>query len=1071
MSLVFLKSADDKQDGRYNPNKPYRFSNYLTNPITIPPNSQVSYVSSQFLIDGNGIPPDEPSWFSTGDEDLHIFEMPVLATWNNAEARTTGGWREIINRFPLSANEFGMDGDLAPLKYITNAGDFPQENSNVAQADFGFRSFYDSINNIISMNTTMRSTQDQFNLTFNCIRGNPSYLGSAWIGGGGATVPAGLNFTDKVDPKFQGDTRIRSYNSPNGASVFAGGNCFGVDVDIETNNANARPNVYAGGANYYNTGFSATQLNQSPYDIGTANITTPIPSFNEGNYGFTASTVGVKKCVGDFTPSNDPQQSNGGGHQTIGHLESGGYAIYGATNIRQAQANGIYTATTSTKEGFTGWTPQFVGLHSIPYIQQRGFDEAVRSGVSSSTARDFFTQTENWLKLCDLNKSSSATEPEGGDARYLIGLDILPEGNAPNVDLVARPKILDTISGTIRNSKYKDIGISSNGLSFRELSKGINTACNPPYQFSTDEYSINTYNTDPARIASMLFFRFRWVNKNQIDIEFTLSVDGYAGTYNNYTDEPYAPAERSAGGGGVAGIQREVRLTDETNGSIENIGDDTIDFFDSGGAGAPYDPNQAYDIVFVAKENTNAILVFNEFEFEQSGTLMYDRLGIQTSNDGVIWTNIAQNGFQRMNSPLSPQDSTDPNDRTLFNNGAWDDPESNGGWVLPRDLSRFSTLGGGVGIEYNFGARYVKFKFISDGNPSELGWNIQLTSSATLTPENDPRDRWCLLGSMTVDDALFGNKEYYIPTFMGDMGLLSYPLASSFSADEYRMLTKGYYDVRQTNRYFQDNNNGGLRDYAPFSSENPYFAGFDSLGVWVLNESLPTDPDNTSQALINVGYDGSVPPSPFNNEGLLDCDTRLWLGSPIEDPQTDDFYRKTNGLPAWLDEQPRLELAYIFGLLKRQDPEQPVVLDVVVDPTKPTGIENAVLAPNEIDATNEAFSNHVQITNLPIQSSSGVVSSVTKTIYIVNSLCIHDIHDTSEYRYYCHQAPNQIWIDLNNYESIQLNKLDVLIAQDNNTEQKNLIGESQIVIMFRQKEQGILPNTIQGNSTSMTRTY
>lgn len=64
-----------------------------------------------------------------------------------------------------------------------------------------------------------------------------------------------------------------------------------------------------------------------------------------------------------------------------------------------------------------------------------------------------------------------------------------------------------------------------------------------------------------------------------------------------------------------------------------------------------------------------------------------------------------------------------------------------------------------------------------------------------------------------------------------------------------------------------------------------------------------------------------------------------------------------------------------------------------------------------------------------------------------------------------------MWIDLNNLETIELNRLDVLITDDNNIEQTSLGGSTEIVVMFRQKEQGGLPNTIPVKSMSFTRTY
>jgi len=319
---------------------------------------------------------------------------------------------------------------------------------------------------------------------------------------------------------------------------------------------------------------------------------------------------------------------------------------------------------------------------------------------------------------------------------------------------------------------------------------------------------------------------------------------------------------------------------------------------------------------------------------------------------------------------------------------------------------------------------------------------------------------------MFLDD-IRGETDYIIPGYMGDMGIVQYPVASSSEQRNFRSMVKGYFDPKLTNRCFLSNNNGGGKQYSPYSNDNPYFAGIDTLGPLAYNDSNPFDSELTSQALINSDYEGEQLLQ-FNAEGFLGTDI-TWLGNPLQDPESIQSFRRTNGLTAWQIRQPKIELAYIFGFAKTNTPQIPIVIPV--DPAVANEGRNFLLSANDIDATNEAFSNHIQLSNLPIISSNGVVSSICKTIYVVNSLCIHDTHDDAQYRYYCHDAPYPLWIDLNNLEEIQLNKFDVLITQDNNTEQRVLMGESQVVIMFRSKSEGGLPNTIPYKSISTTRTY
>ena len=1076
MSLVFIKSSDDRQEStRHNPNTPSRFSNYLTQPMKIPPNSQVSYVSSQFSISADGLLPPDESYMLTSDTNNSVLDQAVKYYWTDDAKRTNGGIQQTLSNYTHSANEAEMDSDYTNTKYVNDG-----VTGTKGVPNYGHIAVYNSLNRKAILSTLIRPTIDQYNLDFNCSRTNPSYLGSAWNGGGGATVPAGLNFTNKVDTKFQQDVVMRQTNSPNGVATFQGGNCYGYVVGQPTGIANARPQVYAGGANFYNTGYSANALRSSAYEFGGGQgASEPLPSFSDGNYPVIMNSTGIKKSVGSYIPSSDPQQSNGGGHQAIGHLQSGGYAIITQSNVDQLLADGHYTAANCGVDyvGFTGYAPQFIGIHSVPYIQQRGFEEAIKNGVPKDTALyNFDTQIQNWLPTIDLNNSPDSLNAENGDARYLFGMDIVPVGSAPDVDLVCIPKVLDTINGTIKNSQYVDLTFNNDGigeLSIKQLSKGINTAVEPPYEFDAGaNYSINTYNTDVLRTPASLFFRFRWENKNQICVEFTLNVEGVAGGYNPHTDEPYAPATLPAPPIPIPDDPQEIRLDDATNGTIVNITSQTT-FFDSGGAGGPYNPNQAYNIVFVAPPDTNAVLVFNNFEFEQSATLMYDRLGIQTSNDGITWTNIALDGFQRMNSPNSPEDSTDPNDRTLFNNSSWDDPVANGGWVLPRDPARFQFLGGELGKDYNMGARYVKFKFISDGNPSELGWDIGITAISAGGVESDPRDKWCFLGRMNLTN-IQDSLKYYIPTYMGDCTVVSYPLAASTETEPFRVLQKGYFNVRQSNRYFKENNNFGTNQQgisnqpAPFSADNVFFKGADSLGVLAYDQFNPTLVGETSLQLINADYDGT-PPTAFNTDGIL-SNPPLWLGSRLGIEGADfKSFRATDGNPAFDFNEPSTEMAYVLGFLSKQDFPAPIILEVDSFPADGSGYDKE--GKNVIQPTNESFSNHYQITNLPITSQNGVVSSQTKTIYIANSLCINDIQDEEKYRFYCDKTPFPIWIDLNNLEEIQLNKIDILITKDNNTEQTALEGESQVVLQFRQKETGTLPNSIPVKSMPFTRTY
>ena len=60
-------------------------------------------------------------------------------------------------------------------------------------------------------------------------------------------------------------------------------------------------------------------------------------------------------------------------------------------------------------------------------------------------------------------------------------------------------------------------------------------------------------------------------------------------------------------------------------------------------------------------------------------------------------------------------------------------------------------------------------------------------------------------------------------------------------------------------------------------------------------------------------------------------------------------------------------------------------------------------------------------------------------------------------------APVVNWIDLNNYNEMMLQQLQVKITYDDNTEAVSLINRSDVTIMFRQKPNtsSVLPDNIQ----------
>lgn len=1061
MSLVFLKS-EDKQNGSgisdHNPNTPSRFSNYLTQSVRLPPNSQVSYVSSQYVL-GQAIDLDlQKSFVTTAQKGTEAMNMPIQMV-NSSRGIYTKSTNAIINDQALSANEFGMDADYTGLTYKTVLVNGELQR----QSDFGIVQLYDPVSDKSELQVKVRKSIDQYNLCFNSVGSNPELLGGSWSLGAGANVPAGLNFTNKVDSIFQSDIEYIEISTKAGTRPTS---CFGFETGLVTDLTNATTRIQQAAINYYNTGFLAQGIEQNPsYDWGAEAGTVPLPSFDDDDYSMFFSTGEIKKQVGKFTPSVAVQQSNGGGHVSPGGFEitSGGYGIQGFSNTDNTLASAHYSAGVTDRVGYCGIAPFFAGVQSIPLVQQVGYEIAKFAGLPEASARSFDIQTQYFNFVHTLNKSQDPAIRIGAMAHYLFGMkgqDVLV-GGFQNFQIsceILKASLLNNDSTSFKNAEFEQIGRT---LDVYKLSKGINTATADGVEYTFDagaNYSINVYGSFIPRVNAALFFRYRWVNKNQMVIEFTLSVDAYSGTYDTATDEPYEPPGFIASSPTVPTTPvQTITLDATTTGGSTNITSGT-NFVDSGGGGGDYDPNESYDHIFVAPLGLNAsFTITSPMEFEHSTFAMYDRMGVQSSPDGVTWTNVSFAGFRSSANTVAPWSTSFGSPR-------------NPGWIFPKDLAQLSSLGGNPSQTFDVGERYVRFTFESDGSAQELGWDLAMNAVDPSTTPNadDPRDKWCTLSTMNMNDGST-NHSHFIPSYMGDIGMVYYAVAGEEGVDDQgslRSLQKGWLDVRQTNRYFRDNNNGGELQYAPFANDNPAF--FESgLGTLRVDNDLPEDPDATSSNLIEGKFTNpNIFSSDAGIEGTFDLKNMSYLGVPLL--TTDGEFLNMKGFPMFTIRNPKTEVGFVLGYNDIGESDQ--VKNVAQDAVLKT-LQYSLDGANTVQPSSRNSTNHIQLTNLPIASQNGVVSSISKTIYVANTLCVTKTQDEGSYRFFCDRTTFPIWIDLNNLEHIELNKIDVLITTDDNIEQRNLKGTTELVLMFRQKENGILPNSIPVNSMSMTRTY
>ena len=109
---------------------------------------------------------------------------------------------------------------------------------------------------------------------------------------------------------------------------------------------------------------------------------------------------------------------------------------------------------------------------------------------------------------------------------------------------------------------------------------------------------------------------------------------------------------------------------------------------------------------------------------------MYDRLGIQGSNDGTNFTNL--------NVPwLQTSSITTPPYGTSYGGSAWNSSASDNGWIIPKDTPRAILIGGvpsnSFPADIVTSYRYVRFYFRSDNGTNDDGWNITLAPNTAYS--------------------------------------------------------------------------------------------------------------------------------------------------------------------------------------------------------------------------------------------------------------------------------------------------------------------------------------------------
>lgn len=216
--------------------------------------------------------------------------------------------------------------------------------------------------------------------------------------------------------------------------------------------------------------------------------------------------------------------------------------------------------------------------------------------------------------------------------------------------------------------------------------------------------------------------------------------DATAGSLVKILEEGYCTVR----GDPVVELSGNILLTGGlggTSGNTFGVNNSAIRFQDSGGSGGNYSPNQSFNITFDAGPGFTIKIIIDassSWQFEFGAANMYDRLGFQTSTDGITYTNGPNIiGMEQSTNPLPPWNqsfSTDPSGYIF--------PESFDGSIpfgalnpIPNDDGQQMDLllvNSGTPKVYDLGARYAKFYFVSDFGTEFDGWNFIISSDSVI---------------------------------------------------------------------------------------------------------------------------------------------------------------------------------------------------------------------------------------------------------------------------------------------------------------------------------------------------
>lgn len=343
---------------------------------------------------------------------------------------------------------------------------------------------------------------------------------------------------------------------------------------------------------------------------------------------------------------------------------------------------------------------------------------------------------------------------------------------------------------------------------------------------------------------------------------------------------------------------------------------------------------------------------------------------------------------------------------------------------------------------------------IVNGNPVDMTtykwrWETPYAPSLWVCKDYDEAtgdsagNSWTLIYNFATGTDNVGNVSngYVCPSWFGDLQLIVWNTYAPFTLE-----VRGNFDPQM-------------------SYDNYLYNDKAKLPGDVFGEHYITN--RTGLIKTGVGYYGGNVEN-FNALGLQEKTIRLCVAKNTDANDLDNFrkniaFKNFDNPPNIMDTEYTYPLDYFENKFRVDEPRtaigyslgfgnQPQLL-IATQAGAGEYLNYLLVAPQVIQTSRNVNSIHIQLTNLPIQSMNSMIQSQVKDIAIVpcyNETKVDEDVANNTFVFY-HQIGEKNWIDINNIQTLNLNRLDVLLTYDNNKPADNIRDDSEILIIFRQK--------------------